>query len=103
MTLILARASTDFILQVTDRLTTNSLTYLLFEKVANKNILLFASNSVVTLAFTGDAYLDNIPIDYWIAERLTGIKFNAEKPPAMHAYKKIIKTLDGLYLTLATS
>ncbi|MBW8012894.1 MAG: hypothetical protein FVQ83_16880 [Chloroflexi bacterium] len=66
-----------------DRLTTNRLTNLPFEKVANKNILFFASNSVVALAYTGDAHLDNIPTDYWIAEKLSGIKFNPENPHMM--------------------
>src|SRR3989304_2699701 len=81
MTLILARASAEFVLQVTDRLVTYTRTKQPFDKVANKNILFFASNAVVTIAYTGDAYLDGVPTDHWIAERLAGITIDPENPP----------------------
>jgi len=82
MTLILARASAEFILQVTDRLVTNKQTKQPFDKVANKNILYFASNAVVAIAYTGDAYLADVPTDHWIAEKLAGMEIDPENPPA---------------------
>jgi len=89
MTLILARASAEFVLQVTDRLTTIQATKQPFDKIANKNILYFASNAVIALAYTGDAYLEGIPTDHWIAEKIAGIKTNLETPPAMVGYKEL--------------
>jgi len=83
MTLILARASAEFVLQVTDRLV--SLNQKPFDKLANKNILYIASNAVVTLAYTGEAYLDNIPTDHWIAQKLLGFEIDPANPPAMAA------------------
>jgi hypothetical protein len=88
MTLILARASAEFVLQVTDRLTTIQATKQPFDKIANKNILYFASNAVIALAYTGDAYLEDIPTDHWIAEKLAGIKINLKSAPAMISYKE---------------
>jgi hypothetical protein len=70
MTLILARASAEFVLQVTDRLV--SYKQAPFDKVANKNILYIASNAVVAIAYSGDAYIEEIPTDCWIVENLTG-------------------------------
>ena len=81
MTLILSRASTEFVLQVTDRLVTYRQTKKPFDRVANKNILCFASNAVVAIAYTGDAYLDGIPTDSWIAKNLTGIQIDPEDSP----------------------
>jgi hypothetical protein len=83
MTLILARASGEFVIQVTDRLVTNTKTGQPFDRVANKNILCFASNALVAIAYTGDAYLDGVPTDHWIAEKLAGIKIDPNNPPMM--------------------
>lgn len=84
MTLILARASAEFVLQVTDRLTTITSNMRPYDKLANKNILYFASNAVVAIAYTGDAYLENVPTDHWMAEKLIGVKIDPDNPPMMN-------------------
>ena len=76
MTLILARASAEYVLQVTDRLVSKGKQP--HDRVANKNVLLFAKNAVVSMAYTGHAYLQDIPTDQWIAEKLTGIAVDEE-------------------------
>lgn len=83
MTLILARASSEFVLQVTDRLVTKNSQP--FDKVANKNILYIASNAVVAIAYTGLAYIDGKPTDYWIAENLSGLEIDPYNPPMIES------------------
>lgn len=82
MTLILARASAEYVLQVTDRLVSKGKQP--HDRVANKNVLLFAKNAVVSMAYTGHAYLQDIPTDQWIAEKLTGIAVDKENPKSFH-------------------
>lgn len=81
MTLILTRASINYVLQVTDRLVT--LNRVPFDELANKNILYCARNAVVTIGYTGFSYLNGKPTDQWIVENLTGLTFDRDrKPPA---------------------
>lgn len=72
MTLILTHLSAGYpyALQVTDRLVTKGGSP--FDPLANKNIVYVARNAIVSIAYTGLAYIDGIPTDVWIAERLVG-------------------------------
>src|SRR5258708_26583621 len=76
MTLILSQASINYVLQVTDRLVTQhenvTQRYNPFDPLANKNIVYCSKNSVVAIAYTGIAYIDDIPTDKWIAQQLIG-------------------------------
>jgi len=83
MTLILARVSTDFALQVTDRLVSEKGTGQPFDRVSNKNILFVATNAVVALAYTGTAFIGGIPTDHWLAQQLAGIEINPKNPPVI--------------------
>jgi hypothetical protein len=74
MTLILTQASKDYLLQVTDRLVTRGPES--FDALANKNVLYCATNALVTMAFTGHAFIGDIPTDQWIVETLTGHSFD---------------------------
>jgi hypothetical protein len=85
MTLILARVSADFALQVTDRLVSEQISGQPFDKVSNKNILFIATNAVVVLAFTGAAFIEGIPTDHWLAQQLAGIEIDPFDPPALKA------------------
>jgi len=82
MTLILVRASQRYVLQVTDRLITRDRAA--FDELSNKSILYCARNAIVAVAYTGHAFLGDIPTDQWIVEKLTGTNFDQSlKPPAL--------------------
>src|SRR5262249_10085532 len=59
-----------FVLQVSDRLLTQGEKS--FDPIANKNVLYVATDGIISLGYTGVAFLDGIPTDQWIAEKLTG-------------------------------
>jgi hypothetical protein len=83
MTLILTRASKDYVLQVTDRLVTQT-GGKPFDPISNKNVLYCSRNGVVVLGYTGLAYLGGVPTDQWMVETLTGYTFDRDrKPPAV--------------------
>jgi len=79
MTLILDQASTDYVLQVTDRLVTQATSP--FDPLANKNIVYCARNALVTIGYTGFAFLGGIPTDQWLVEQLTGNAFDRDHRP----------------------
>jgi len=87
MTLILTRASKNYVLQVTDRLVTRGRKP--FDTLANKNVLYCARNAIVAMGYTGPAYLDGMPTDQWIVEKLTAKKtvYHDGKPAAFGFYK----------------
>jgi hypothetical protein len=91
MTLILTKASKHFIIQVTDRLVSRGVgrgNPVAFDPIANKNVVFAARNAVVTMGFTGVAFIGDLPTDQWIVEKLTGIEFSrTEKPPMMFSGK----------------
>jgi hypothetical protein len=74
MTQILTCVSEQYILQVTDRLVT-SVAGKPFDELANKNLVYYARNAVVTVAYTGISYIGGKPTDHWIAEKLTDNEF----------------------------
>lgn len=99
MTLILTRASKDYVLQVTDRLVTQT-GGKPFDPIANKNVLYCSRNAVVVLGYTGLAYLGGVPTDQWIVETLTGHTFDRDrKPPAASGVPMRVRDI-GQSLTL---
>lgn len=85
MTLIFTLNAPDYALQVTDRLVaTGGLMFdpqsrktvtvppVPYDPIANKNALYCARDAMVAIAYTGVAYLDGVPTDRWIVEKLTG-------------------------------
>jgi hypothetical protein len=72
MTLITAQASHWFALQVSDRLLTRDGAE--FDPFSNKNIVFEAPDALVSIGYTGDAYLDELPTDQWVVEILTGAR-----------------------------
>lgn len=82
MTLILSRNSGKYILQVSDRLITRSGDPV--DQASNKTIIYHARDAIVTMSYTGLAYISNIPTDQWIAEMLIGLPYDRNrKPPAI--------------------
>jgi hypothetical protein len=78
MTLILTEASIRYVLQVSDRLLTQGRRQ--FDPVSNKTIVYLCRDALVSIAYSGRAYLDETPTDQWIAERLTDERFDLSQP-----------------------
>lgn len=66
--------SQRFVLQVSDRLVSRPthLGIAPFDPRSNKNVVYFARDAYVVIAYTGLAYLDGRTTDQWIAEKLIG-------------------------------
>lgn len=74
MTLILTKACALYAAMAVDRrLTTDG--GALFDYHTNKVVVFSDKNAVVTLAYTGAAYIGERPTDVWLAETLTGLSF----------------------------
>ncbi|WP_157649970.1 hypothetical protein [Burkholderia ubonensis] len=70
MTLIISIATPDFVLQAGDRLITRVWTngqVTEFDATSNKNVLYEASDGILSVSFSGNAYIDGLPTDEWIA------------------------------------
>ncbi len=76
MTQIVSELSRGLVLQVEDRLLTAVKPGFVpekFDPLANKNIIYEARDAIVSMGYTGRAYINNTPTDDWIASTLTGI------------------------------
>lgn len=71
MTLILTVATPEYILQVSDRLVTRVGEP--FDRASNKNVIYHAKDAIVCIGYSGRAYLDGVPTDQWIAQKLRGV------------------------------
>ncbi len=68
MTLILTLATPRYILQVSDRLVTRGDSR--FDPASNKIVIYHAKNALVAIGYSGLAYLEGVPTDQWIAQKL---------------------------------
>ncbi len=75
MTQIVSQLSRAFVLQVEDRLVTKIVSgrTTRFDALANKNVIYQARDAIVTMGYTGQAYVRNLPTDDWVAATLTGL------------------------------
>jgi hypothetical protein len=44
-----------------------------FDTLANKTVVYFGRRGIVTIAYTGPAYVREVPTDKWIAQTLSGL------------------------------
>jgi hypothetical protein len=72
MTLVLTAICPGYVVQVADRLLTTVPQRDTFDQVANKTVVYRAMDGIVTIAYTGAAYIENVPTDEWIAGILWG-------------------------------
>ena len=70
MTLIVSAVGYGDVRQVTDRLVSRG--GVPFDYLANKNIVLFTTDAVVTMAYTGTAFIGQLPTDEWLVEACIG-------------------------------
>lgn len=70
MTLVLSVATPAYSLQVSDRLVSKGGEP--FDPLANKSVVLRATDGLLAFGYTGLAFLDGMPTDTWIADRISG-------------------------------
>lgn len=95
MTLIFTLATPRYILQVSDRLVTRDERQ--FDPASNKTLIYHAKNAVVSIGYSGLAYLEDVPTDQWIAQKLWGEgRFLELEPgrPAAFTYGRAPQWLD---------
>lgn len=88
MTLHLTALTPTYVLQVSDRRLTRLDTRQTYP-LANKNVVFAASDGIVTIGYTGPAYLEGVPTDTWIACKLASEDhrpFRDGKGPGMRVH-----------------
>jgi hypothetical protein len=70
MTLNITGTALGSVVQVTDRLITRTRPFQKFDPAANKNVIFLARNGLLTIGYTGRAYVGDQPTDRWIARKL---------------------------------
>jgi len=76
VTLILSNLSRGFASQVSDRLVTRTRPGsdpVPFDALANKTVIYWARDAIVTMSYTGPAYIGELTTDDWIVQKLTGL------------------------------
>ena len=81
MTLHLTLLTPYYVCQVSDRLVTRTATQAAFDRSSNKNLIYRARDATVVLGYSGPAFLEGLPTDRWIAEKLRGEDLT--DPPGM--------------------
>jgi hypothetical protein len=72
MTLHLTLATAQYVLQVSDRLTSLDPGKRPWDPLANKNVVYAARDGLISIGYTGVAYIRGLPTDTWIAQTLRG-------------------------------
>lgn len=70
MTLVLSVATPVYALHVSDRLVSKAGTP--YDPLANKTVVLRATDGLLAFGYTGPAYVEGVPTDTWIAEAVSG-------------------------------
>jgi hypothetical protein len=75
MTLILTAMHRHVLVQIVDRLVTQTVNGRIadFDPQSNKTVLFGTRDGFLTIAYTGLAYINELPTDHWIAETLRGL------------------------------
>lgn len=55
----------------------------LHDRLANKTVLVCTTDAAVSLSYTGFAFIQGIPTDQWLVEKLTGSAFPRGETPVM--------------------
>lgn len=81
MTLIIKAITKNWAFSVSDRLLTQRMTdgYKPFDAVSNKTVLFFPSDAIVSISYTGTAYIEKTSTDRWISEKLCGLDLSEGK------------------------
>lgn len=87
MTLVLTFVTPHYVLQVSDR----RLTRLgdPWDHASNKVVLFLAKDAIVSIAYSGLAYVDGLPTDHWMAQQLWG---EAIEEPDEHTIMSVLKS-----------
>jgi hypothetical protein len=92
MTLILTLPSARYVLQVSDRLTTRAQDP--FDRHSNKNVIFLARDALVSIGYSGHAYLNGVPTDQWIAQTLRGEDLSRPEERGTFTVGRVARWLD---------
>lgn len=84
MTLILTLFNRNSIVQVSDRLLTAAGRGDPIDPLANKTVVYHATNALVVVGYSGQAFIRGWPTDGWIAYNLSGRTLPAKRFPGLH-------------------
>lgn len=86
MTLLLKAITDKYAFSISDRLLTKqtSSSFIPFDQVSNKTVVFFPRNGIISISYTGTAYIGKIPTDRWIAEKLSGYDLSEGKDFFIH-------------------
>jgi hypothetical protein len=81
VTLILSLITAGYALQVSDRRLTQKKggQYDLWDSASNKSVILLGRDGVISMGYSGPAFIGRATTDGWIAEVLTGIDLGAHR------------------------
>jgi hypothetical protein len=75
MTIILSLVTSYYSLQVSDRLLSEPKgqnQYKPWDPASNKSVVVLTRDGLISMGYTGPAFISRIPMDGWIAEAITG-------------------------------
>jgi hypothetical protein len=80
VTLVLTAACPGFVVQVADRRLTlsNRPSAAPYDEFANKTVVYRPTDGVVTMGYSGLAYIDGLPTDEWLVQVLTGSEIHRD-------------------------
>lgn len=76
MTLVLTHLTPSYVVQVSDRLVTQKESQRPFDPLANKTVVYLARDGIYSIGYSGMAYLEGVPTDVWVAQKLRGERFD---------------------------
>ena len=109
MTQIVSQLCRSFALQVEDRLVTQLVDGRApkkFDVFANKNVIYWARDAIVSMGYTGPAYVKDLTTDDWIAATLTGLDVSEKfglRTGLLPRWWDIGQAIDLLYRELKAS
>ena len=106
MTLLLAHAARYGVIHVSDRLLTFTHPIRPFDESSNKVLLYLCADAIVTVAYTGAAYIGSTPTDVWIAQQLIGKKIERHETfglPVELEHRTIASVIEALRSSLESA
>jgi hypothetical protein len=83
VTIILSLVTSHYSLQVSDRLLTENKgqgRYEPWDPASNKSVVVLSRDGLISMGYTGPAFISRIPVDGWIAEAITGEDLELRRP-----------------------
>jgi len=60
-----------------------------YDHLANKTLILVATDGIITMSYTGDAFVARTPTDQWLAEAITGKEWGVPSMPFVQSPRRV--------------